>query len=624
MARETRRDLLRWLAGAGSLGLAGCQGDSKSDRSPSPTGGPVESTTSDERANDTDGGTSPESANDEEIERAIDLDFSFTESESSILLHLTGRIASPDGIAAINLDTTEDDARIVPDDATEHAVDATLAVGGGQAYEITVSVNESDGDRFEDTLETGYVPRFVGDIPQPDRLVGTHYYPWYEMHGGHQNWTAKCVADPVLGEYAADDPAVIDQHLAWCLEHGIRWLSVSWWGPWSGTDRALRNDILDAERFGDIEFSILYETRGRLEEFNFDLDDSLAQERLTEDLLYLEEQYFAEDNYLHLDGRPVIYVYIANALRGDLPAAFREVYDALETAPYLLADISFQLPASSFPITQVADAVTDYNPYTARPDIEEIFHECYAIGNKILHLGSDAAEVGYVPVVIPGYNDTGIPDSQREDNPVLEATPDRFARVIEQAGPHLGDAEAVLITSFNEWYENTQIEPYEAYGTEYLEITRDRLATEEYRGYQADGTRLRLDFNKTVVPAEVNPDSTDERRLAFAADAIRFVDGGEEIAAFDIGGPGDEPLFIEGVFGPGSNADESWRWLGGYTEEATLLVEDDVAGADELVLRGLPMVSDEISAAIHFGGREVEHLEFGKRDGFDDYHIGLS
>lgn len=622
MARENRRDFLRWLAGAGSFGLAGCQGNPESDRSS--TGGPRENTTSDGRATDTDEATSTDRTSDEEIKRAIDLEFSIVDGDSSIHLRLTGRVTSPDGIAAITLDTAEDDARIVPDGATEHTVDATLDVDGGQVYEIAVSVEESGGGLFEETLETDYVPRFGGDIPQPDRLVGAHYYPWYEMHGGHQNWTDRCVADPVLGEYSADDPAIIDQHLVWCLEHGIRWLSVSWWGPLSGTDQALRNAILDAERFGDIEFSILYETKGRLEDFNFDMDDFLARQRLTEDLLYLEEQYFAEDNYLHLDGRPVVFVYIANALRGDLPAAFSAVYDALETEPYLLADISFQQPASSFPITQVADAVTDYNPYAARPDIEDVFHDHYATGNKILHLGSEAAEVGYVPVVIPGYNDTGIPDSQREDNPVLEATPDRFARVIERAGPHLGDAEAVLVTSFNEWYENTQIEPYEAYGTEYLEITRDKLATGDYPDYQADGTRLRLDFNKTVVPAEVNPDSTDERQLAFAADAIRFVDGGEDIVTYDIGVPSDEPLFLEGVFGPGSHADDTWRWLGGYTEEATLLVEDDVAGADELVLRGQPMVSDEISAVFHFGGREVERLEFGKRDGFDDYYIGLS
>ena len=496
--------------------------------------------------------------------------------------------------------------------------------GGGTPTETGTDGNATDTEEVG-TADTSGPTITTSSLTEPARLVGAHYYPWYDVNGTHENWTESIVSDPELGEYAADDPAVIDRHLAWCLDHGIRWLSASWWGPGSNTDDVLRNAVLDAERADELQFSVLYETVGRLGEYEYDMDDEAARDRLRDDLRYLDTEYFGRDNYLHMDGCPVVFFYVADRLAGDLVEAFEAATADLAAEPYVLADIPFGTPPGTYPVTRVADAVTTYNPYTAQPDIEAVFHDHYGHGNKVMHLGADVSGVAHIPTVIPGYDDTGLPDSQREDNPVLAPSPERYERVCEQVSPHLQDSAAVLVNSFNEWYEDTQIEPDENHGEAYLELTAKHLARGSSSGFDPDGTTIRFAFNRTVVPAEGNPASSDTRLLAFMAGGIRLVADGEAIHSYEIGTLPTGPLFLDGVYGIESNDDRTWRWFGGATEETVLLVKDEAAldRADSLVLVGQPVRPNLIEADVFVDRTAVGHVAFRDRDGFEEYTIRL-
>jgi hypothetical protein len=625
MTEESRRAVLRRLGLAGATGLAGCQGlfaSDATDRPPTERAMPTETPTATETSTRTPT-QSPTTTPSPTPAATIDLETRVEAGADSQRLVVSGNVSATRGIDTVTVRTGETTATVEANGAASRAIEAVLPVTGGRSYQVDVRVRDAGGVTFEERLETDHVPIFVDPI-EPDRLVGAHYYPWYETRQ-HRNWTDRTVSTPMLGEYAATDRPVVDQHLKWSLEHGVNWWSVSWWGPDAPSNRAFRETVAAMENFADIRFSALYETVGRLEEFDYDLDETAARDRLASDLAYLERTYFTRDNYLRLDDRPVVFVYIANALDGDVAGAFAEATSQLDADPYILADVPFGTPPSTYAVTEVADAVTSYNPYSPRPDIESVFHDRYERGNEVMHLGAEAADVDYVPVVIPGFNDTGLPASVREDNPVLSASPERYERVCEQVRPHLADAEAVLVTSFNEWYENTQIEPGEEYGTAYLELTAERLATGISPGFDPDGAHLRLAFDETIVPAEVNPDSDDDRELAFMAGELAFRDGDREVATFDIGDPTDEPLFLKGVYGASSNDRYSWRWFGGPAAESVLFVEGDLSGVDNAVLTGQPMRSDEIEADVYFRGTKTDHVAFGDRDGeLDDYELSLT
>lgn len=606
--KYNRRRLLQALGLFGISGLAGCQGSQqeselspteKSTETSSEVGGETESETPSATATEEDGATFELN---EEVEKTGD----------GRLLHVSGKIEATDRIESVTI-TLDGRREQPPVEAQEEiTLDESIPIEGGQTYDITVAIQTSEGDTYTKQLESNYIPISETGIAV-DRLVGAHYYPWYEMHGGHENWADDSIETPVLGEYAADEPAVIDQHLTWCLEHGINWLSMSWWGEGSGSDRALSTAITEAEKFDEVEFSILYETT-RLRKFDFDLNDERARDKLRSDLQYLEQEYFGEDNYLQFDGRPVIFLYVARELSGNVEAAFESIFDTLDTKPYILADLSFGASLGTAQIASVLDGITSYNPYSARKDIESVFHDLYRQGLETMNLSAQASDVDFVPVIIPGFNDTAIPDSQREDNPILSATPERYEHVCEQVNPHLADSRAVLITSFNEWYENTQIEPSERFGTTYLDITAQQLATGESAGYNPAGKTFSLDFNQTIVPSEVNNSSSDDRQLAFMAQELSFFAGQEQVVAYDIGVPDEEPIFFQGAFGTAQNDGATWRWLGGPTEKASLFVTRELNGVNRAVLRGLPIRSGEISATVMFDGTKTDTVNFGPRE----------
>jgi len=252
----------------------------------------------------------------------------------------------------------------------------------------------------------------------------------------------------------------------------------------------------------------------------------------------------------------------------------------------------------------VADGVTAYNPYSSRDDIEAVFHDLYERGNEVLELGAEAGGLDYTPVVIPGFNDTGLPARIREDNPVLSATPDRFERVCEQVNPHLEDGTGVLVTSFNEWYENTQVEPSEEYGTRYLELVHDGLATGESAGFDPDGVTVQLQFNQALPPTEES-----NRLLSFMLRQLMFYRDDTELASFDVGTDTDL-LFLKGAYGTESNEDRTWRWLGGPDADAAIFVESDVSSASTAELVGSPLPDAAIEADVVVDGTTTDHVVF--------------
>jgi len=125
----------------------------------------------------------------------------------------------------------------------------------------------------------------------------------------------------------------------------------------------------------------------------------------------------------------------------------------------------------------------------------------YASARKAAH----AAGTAFVPAVSPGYNDRAVREGHPGRPRYFTDDPDSqegdvFRMAIRQSGWNHRDpaaANMMMVTSFNEWYEDTQIEPtagegpttreddspsadfythgdaYPDYGTLYLEILRE-------------------------------------------------------------------------------------------------------------------------------------------------------
>ncbi len=352
---------------------------------------------------------------------------------------------------------------------------------------------------------------FHKDRVATEAKVGVFYYPWYsnDSISGHNNWHSQVfreTLDPAhevrLGEYSSKDSQVIGQHIDWSVEGNISVWVTSWWGPGEYTDIVLKDYILTHPKANQLEYAILYESQGRLGEFN-NPDFS----NLYTDMAYLSENYFNHPQYLKINGKPVIYIYLSREyFKGDNLKELEKLKNLYPNL-YVIGDdlfIMVNTPGKS----GLLDGVNSY----------DVYGQSFAGGNngstrfelwklsliyRIAFWQSRVYGYDFIPSIAPGYNDRAVREGHlpapRKFNNNSEYG-DVFTKALQRAAfPYLspGSENLLLITSFNEWYEDTQIEPtkgvsvhtskdisdsgyyytqryeYEDYGTRYLEILSD-------------------------------------------------------------------------------------------------------------------------------------------------------
>lgn len=348
-----------------------------------------------------------------------------------------------------------------------------------------------------------------------DREVGVYYYPWYDQPDS-DHWKEGFLREelspsalPVLGKYRSEDANVIRQHLAWSEQYGIDHWICSWWALGSIEDRVLRLHILPALQGSPTKFCIYYEATGLLgmnekEEIVF---DSETIKKFESHIEYLFKYYFNHPNYQRIDGKPVLHLYTSRCFAGRFAegiAVARQVARRHNQGLYLIGDEIFWGPPNPDRI-RLMDAITAYcmhGPidFKGYPEESQLlmhlsikFDEYSAIAKK--------HGVAVAPSIFPGYNNLVI----RRDN---YAIPRKFSRE-EKAGSTFSKMadwsekyidpklNTVYVTSFNEWHEDTQIEPvplspptnidstgkpgltdgyyYEGYGMQYLEMVAEKF-----------------------------------------------------------------------------------------------------------------------------------------------------
>ena len=335
--------------------------------------------------------------------------------------------------------------------------------------------------------------------------VGVYYYPWYgdNFHGGrYLREHLRPPQPPSLGEYDDRDSGVIAQHLRWSRQANVSLWVASWWGPGRREDTTLRQHILPHEELGDTKIALFYETAGRIPGFT-DLTN------VTADVAYIASNYFEHPNYLRIDGRPVLFVYLTRVLsnRGVLAEAVTRMRGAASEAGYdlyIVGDQAFGQPSNPSAL-RLLDAVTNYDVYGsvgAKGYAGQQAVDAYFASQAGWQTLSKAAGTAFIPAATPGFNDKGVRGGHAALSRRLTAhsEPGTLFRAMLQQAVAQTDSNTgnmLLVTSWNEWHEDTQIEPvvespptalddsdgaysegldYEGYGERYLNILREETS----------------------------------------------------------------------------------------------------------------------------------------------------
>lgn len=317
-------------------------------------------------------------------------------------------------------------------------------------------------------------------IPQ-DIRVGAYYYPWHadDFHrdAGYIRDLLDPGHQPFLGEYDDRRPEVVGQHLAWSRRANINLWVCSWWGPNSREDVTIRRSIMTHPELGSHKIALLYETTGRIKE-----NEGWEPKRVRDDMAHICTTYFDEEMYYRIEGKPVIVMYLtrvldkkrlvdgSNAL-GETVRIMRETAaEVCDTELYIIGDQVWRKPpsgTSNYPSFDYLDAVTNYDvygntgsaPYAGTTALNN-YSQQQAAWKKVANQNG----VAYIPAVSPGYNDRGVrPEKNNtglsrrltendEPGSLLVAQLQRARYLVDSLADQL-----LLVNSFNEWHEDTQI-----------------------------------------------------------------------------------------------------------------------------------------------------------------------
>jgi len=188
-------------------------------------------------------------------------------------------------------------------------------------------------------------------------LIGAYYYPWHgDFPGGHgfddtlRHHLVPPQA-PAIGTYSNRDAATIAAHIDQSHRGKIDFWAVSWWGPSSAEDVTFREHILKSPRASELKYAIHYESPGRLGKMS---DPNFAA--LIPDFRHFGTNYFSNPNYLKINNRPVVFIYltrayfntpVSRAAVAELRATMRKEFNC---DPYLIGDDLFGGGLSGGPV----------------------------------------------------------------------------------------------------------------------------------------------------------------------------------------------------------------------------------------------------------------------------------
>lgn len=277
---------------------------------------------------------------------------------------------------------------------------------------------------------------------QPIPLLA-YYYIWFDPN----SWNRAKTDYPLLGRYSSDDRSVMEQHVLWAKQAGIDGFIVSW----------KLTEVLEPRLDLLVEVALQHDFKLVLIYQGLDFErDPIPVEKVAGDLAWFADKY-GEHPVFDLFGRPVViwsgtWKFTGDELAG-VTAGLR---------PRLLV-LASERNLDGY--LRVADHF-DGNAYywsSVNPDTFPGYLEKLAGLSEAIHARGGI----WIAPAAPGFDARlvgGTRIIERQDGETL----------IKQLQTAFSSApDAVGLISWNEFSENTQVEPSENYGMRYLEILAD-------------------------------------------------------------------------------------------------------------------------------------------------------
>jgi glycoprotein endo-alpha-1,2-mannosidase len=322
----------------------------------------------------------------------------------------------------------------------------------------------------------------TGSSHRPHRVLA-FYYNWYgtpeREHGRWVHWNEcrGCTHDPskTVDEtsprtgsklkapdsgtkdhpaalYDSNDPAMVRNHLKIAERAGIDVLIATWWGQGQYEDQSFRRALdVASQAHSPVKFTINYETIPE------GADDRV--QAIIGDFRYLREQYGNNPAFFRDGGKPVFFIYgrVISQLK---PEEWRTALAGIRA----LGPSILMVDCLAARCLEAADGVHDYNPL----DLLVKQADMAAHYRQIVEMCRDKGKIS-AATVTPGYDDSNV----GRDQPIVLSRDqgELYRRLWNDA--LAAHPDWVVITSFNEWHEGSEIEPSLEWGDLFVNLTRE-------------------------------------------------------------------------------------------------------------------------------------------------------
>jgi hypothetical protein len=289
------------------------------------------------------------------------------------------------------------------------------------------------------------------------RPVLAFYYPWYRR----SEWCLCHMSDLPSISYNSGDDATIDRQLHEAAYAGITGFISSWWGAGDKTDHNFatllaHSELLEKQGVYRFASSIYFES---------DAPNLSGKTKTVNALRYLIAHYLNNPHFFHWHGKPVIFFWnpLSNGRTLAYWAAIRRIVDPNHRLIWSVEGVDMDL-------LDVFDGIHLFSGgywgllYGTMKGVDQGFRHKIDGYN-----GAHHTHKLWAAGIIPGYDDTRVPGRQ---GAYKVARNNGKTYHVSWEAAISSNPEWITITSYNEWYEGSMIEPSRTYGNLYLAITR--------------------------------------------------------------------------------------------------------------------------------------------------------
>jgi len=337
------------------------------------------------------------------------------------------------------------------------------------------------------------------------REIASHYYP-------------------LTGPYDSQDEDVLEYQVLLMKITGINGVLVDWYGMEDFWDYAVLNEgtlsLFDAVKRAGLLFAIVYEDQSILHMVeNGHLESAQALAHGREVMQYMQENWFSEDCYLKLDGRPVLLTFGPQYFKKS--SDWETLFSELPVAPLFFTLDNRIAPAAAGAYPWPPMWKSNASGILTQNALKEYLNQFYQ---------KAASWPNCVAAAFPGFHDiykeAGVSAGYGFLDPgggeTLRST---LQSAIEQ------EPDIVQLITWNDYGEGTMIEPTEEYGTLYLEIIQDEIKKKAEPALPFRKKDLTLPFRIFESRMAYGNDIQKSKVLDEAAD---FIASGDPVRATEL------------------------------------------------------------------------------------------